>query len=46
VTGVDSKTAQDALLMAMAAIDAETFLRRSAVAPRQPASSLQDCPLR
>jgi hypothetical protein len=45
VTGVDSKTAQDALLMAMAAIDAETFLRRSAVAPRQAAPSLQDCPL-
>ncbi len=45
VTGVDAKTAQDALLMAMAAIDAETFLRRSALAPRQVAPSLQDCPL-
>lgn len=45
VTGVDTKTAQDALLMAMAAIDAETFLRRSAVAPRQAAPTFEDCPL-
>jgi hypothetical protein len=45
VTGLDAATAQDALLMAMAAIDAETFSRRGALLPSQAARSIEECPL-
>jgi hypothetical protein len=42
ITGGDATTAQNALLMAMAAIDAETFSRRVAFAAPQAAVSTTD----
>jgi hypothetical protein len=44
VTGVDATTAQSALLMAMAAIDAEAFSRRGSFARPQTAVSTTDAP--
>lgn len=44
VTGVDATTAQDALLMAIAAIDAEAFSRHGPFAAPRAALSTTDAP--